>query len=274
MLTIGEFSNICQVSTKTLRYYGEIGLIKPCQINPENGYRYYAIEQLETMLLIERLKSYDFSLDEIKNIINSNQSVDELLCLQLMKKRQEIAKQVQLLNHNLKQLEDDINNLNQGKSIMAYLDDIDVQLVDVDKMNLLSIRKKVNQDQIANEYKICFNQLLMKIADDKLTIVAPPMVLFHDSEFTPLGFDIEFAIPIKEWVSNTREFHPRLCLKTVVHGAYTSLSSIYAMQTTWAQSNGYESIDALYEVYVNDPSEVKDESELITEVYYPVRKRR
>ena len=47
MLTIGEFSNICKVSTKTLRYYAEIGLIEPSEVNPENGYRYYAIEQLE-----------------------------------------------------------------------------------------------------------------------------------------------------------------------------------------------------------------------------------
>ena len=47
MLTIGEFSNICKVSTKTLRYYAEIGLLEPSEVNPENGYRYYAIEQLE-----------------------------------------------------------------------------------------------------------------------------------------------------------------------------------------------------------------------------------
>ena len=66
MLSIGEFSNICKVSTKTLRYYDEIGLLKPSEINPENGYRYYAIEQLEKMLFINRLKSYSFSLDEIK----------------------------------------------------------------------------------------------------------------------------------------------------------------------------------------------------------------
>ena len=50
MLSIGEFSNICQVSTKTLRYYAEIGLILPDEINPENGYRYYSIEQLKRML--------------------------------------------------------------------------------------------------------------------------------------------------------------------------------------------------------------------------------
>ena len=35
MLTIGEFSNICRVSTKTLRYYAEIGLILPDEINPK-----------------------------------------------------------------------------------------------------------------------------------------------------------------------------------------------------------------------------------------------
>lgn len=50
MLSIGEFSNICQVSTKTLRYYAEIGLILPDEINPENGYRYYSIEQLNNFV--------------------------------------------------------------------------------------------------------------------------------------------------------------------------------------------------------------------------------
>ena len=69
MLSIGEFSKICQVSTKTLRYYAEIGLILPNEINYENGYRYYSIEQLETMLFIKRLKSYNFSLEQIKVIL-------------------------------------------------------------------------------------------------------------------------------------------------------------------------------------------------------------
>ena len=79
MLTIGEFSNICRVSTKTLRYYAEIGLILPDEINPENGYRYYSIEQLEKMLLINRLKDYCFSLEEIKSILDSEERMDEVL---------------------------------------------------------------------------------------------------------------------------------------------------------------------------------------------------
>ena len=56
MLSIGEFSNICKVSTKTLRYYAEIGLLEPSEVNPENGYRYYSIDQLEKMLFISIVK--------------------------------------------------------------------------------------------------------------------------------------------------------------------------------------------------------------------------
>ena len=90
MLSIGEFSRICKVSTKTLRYYDEIGLIKPSKINPENNYRYYSIEQLETMLFINRLKQYNFSLEEIRTIITSEEIPNEKLCLELYKKKKKL----------------------------------------------------------------------------------------------------------------------------------------------------------------------------------------
>ena len=94
MLSIGEFSNICKVSTKTLRYYAEIGLLEPSEVNPENGYRYYAIEQLEKMLFINRLKAYSFSLDEIKAILRSEEIQEDHLYLSLIRKKKEIEKQV------------------------------------------------------------------------------------------------------------------------------------------------------------------------------------
>ncbi len=43
MLSIGEFSKISHLTMKTLRYYDEIGLLKPAFIDPKNGYRYYDI---------------------------------------------------------------------------------------------------------------------------------------------------------------------------------------------------------------------------------------
>lgn len=273
MLSIGEFSNICKVSTKTLRYYAEIGLILPDKINPENGYRYYSIEQLETMLFINRLKSYNFSLEEIKTILNSEELQDEKLYFALNKKKKEIEKQVKDFEKTLSELNNDILNLQRGKSIMSYLENIDVQLVEVPMMYLLSIRKMVQEYEFVEEYKKCFNRLFKKIQDNKLTRIAPPMVLFHSAEYTPFGLDTEFAIPVKDYVTGTRDFHPGLCLKTVVHGPYSNLSSVYTKQHEWAEKEGYECSNALYEVYVTDPTQVAKESELITEVYYPVKKK-
>ena len=129
MLSIGEFSSICRVSTKTLRYYDEIGLLTPSEINPQNGYRYYAIEQMETLLFINRLKTYSFSLDEIKEIIHSDMLQDGSICHVLLRKKEEIEKRIHETGIMLEQLNGDIFNLQQGKSIMSYMNDIDVQLV-------------------------------------------------------------------------------------------------------------------------------------------------
>lgn len=273
MLSIGEFSNICKVSTKTLRYYAEIGLILPEKINPENGYRYYSITQLETMLFINRLKLYNFSLEEIKTILESEESKDEKLCLALAKKKKELDKKLQLYQNALDQLDEDILTLQQGKSIMSYLDEIEIQLVEMSSMNLLSICKLVQEDEFEEAYTECFGKLFREITFNQLTVAMAPMVLFHSSEFTPLGLDTEFAILIKDSKIKTREFNPGLCLKTTLYGSYSNLPAVYTKQREWAEKNGYENTEALYEIYINDPSQVSSESELITEVYYPVKKK-
>ena len=272
MLSIGEFSNICKVSTKTLRYYAEIGLLEPSEVNPENGYRYYSIEQLEKMLFINRLKAYSFSLDEIKVIMQLEGEEGDNLYLTFIHKKKEIEKQVHNFNQILTQLENDILAIKQGKSIMSYMDDIDVQLVEVPMMYLLSIRKKVQVDDYPREYASCFGKLFKKIAVGGLTMAGPPMALFHSAEFTPDGLDTEFAIPVKEYATGTRDFNPGLCVKTVVRGAYSELSSVYAKQREWAEKEGFKCNNALYETYVTDPSQIADEEENITEVYYTVKK--
>ena len=58
MLSIGEFSRVCGVTSRTLRYYDKINLIKPSHIDIASGYRFYDLGQLRQMLFINRLKSY------------------------------------------------------------------------------------------------------------------------------------------------------------------------------------------------------------------------
>ena len=74
-LKIGEFSKLCNVSVKTLRYYDDIDLFKPSEIDLFSGYRYYTEEQLDDIYLIMELKEAGFSLLEI--IDNWNNWNDE-----------------------------------------------------------------------------------------------------------------------------------------------------------------------------------------------------
>ncbi|CEO12157.1 MerR family transcriptional regulator [[Clostridium] sordellii] len=74
--TIGEISKLSSISLKTLRYYDEIGLLKPKYVNKENNYRYYSIEQLTTIDLIKLFKSTGMALALIKEILNSQSNLD------------------------------------------------------------------------------------------------------------------------------------------------------------------------------------------------------
>lgn len=67
MYKIGEFSKITNLSVKTLRYYNEIGLLLPEEVDIYTGYRYYGDRNLEEVKLIKELKGAGFTLEEIIN---------------------------------------------------------------------------------------------------------------------------------------------------------------------------------------------------------------
>lgn len=65
---IGEVADICNVTIRTLRYYEELGLITPTNVDIYTGYRYYDEENVKKIKQILMLKDLNFSLDEIKNM--------------------------------------------------------------------------------------------------------------------------------------------------------------------------------------------------------------
>lgn len=90
MLSIGEFSKMGHITTKTLRYYDEIGLLRPVWINSATGYRYYDVLQLKTLLQINRLKGYGFSLEEVSAVLTAGQN--RHLLLSMLKKSKKNTK--------------------------------------------------------------------------------------------------------------------------------------------------------------------------------------
>ncbi|GIO08784.1 MerR family transcriptional regulator [Brevibacillus reuszeri] len=275
MLSIGEFSKICEVSTKTLRYYEEIGLLNPVEINPDSGYRYYSIGQLKTMLFINRLKSYYFSLEEIKAILDTEEDhTEEKLYSTLTRKRSELQEKLHALEYTLKQISNDLHQLEKGIPVMSYLDEIDVQLVETKPMTLLYMRKLMSRNDYVAGYGAYFSRLYEKVAKEKLTLLGTPITIYHSSEYNPDGNDTEFAIPIREAVKGTRDMPGCLCARSVWKGPYSDLTSIYARLREWIEKEGYEMVRSPYEVYVTDPNQTSGASkDMVTEVYFPIKKK-
>lgn len=275
MLSIGEFSRICEVTPKTLRYYEEIGLLYPEEISLENGYRYYSIKQLEKMLLINRLKSYKLSLEEIKVITGAmGVSSDKQLLYALLRQKDVLLNQIDKISAIIRQIDFDIQQMKVGKSIMSYLLDIDVRLVEYPQQNILYLRKKLTHEECLNGYSQFFCKLYQKIATEKLTVMGPAITIYHNPGCELFEFEIEFAVPIKEVVTGTRDFQNGLCVKSTLNGSYASITSIYARQQEWAESNGYDFIKSPFELYITEPNATNTPDDYITEIYYPVIKRR
>ena len=78
MLKIGDFSKLAQVSVKTLRYYGQLGLLKPAWTDRFTSYRYYALDQLPRLNRILALKDLGFSLEQIRRLLRDDLSAAEL----------------------------------------------------------------------------------------------------------------------------------------------------------------------------------------------------
>lgn len=268
MLSIGTFSKISKVTTKTLRYYDEIGLIKPVYINEENGYRYYNIEQLKTILLINRLKLYNFSLEEILTLLNNPYNENELSLL-IKKKQNDIQKNINHYKYVIKQMSQDILNLEKGIHIMSYLDNIQVKLIETETKNICFVRDKIN----IKDYTKHMESLIEKIKKENLTVQGEPMTIFHeyDEGFNPENSDIELAVPVKENIKGTRKLEGCLCAMATLKGPYTELVSIYARLKQFIEKEKYNVILAPYEIYITDPAQTAPENN-ITEIYVPVTK--
>ena len=64
MLKIGDFSRLSLVSVKVLRYYDELGLLRPARVDEFTGYRYYSASQLTRLNRILVLKDLGLSLQQ------------------------------------------------------------------------------------------------------------------------------------------------------------------------------------------------------------------
>ncbi len=263
MLSIGEFSKIFRCTTKTLRHYDRIGLLKPVHYNRDTGYRYYEVSQLFRMLLIQKLKKYGFTLDEIGKLLESKpKDLKTALNEKYMQKTDEIEKQKDLLG----QMKIDIWNLEKGIDIMEK-QNIEVKLAEIPDANILSLRENI----AVKNFDRLFGRVMDLLKQTDLICVGTPVAIYHSPEFDPENTDLEIGVPVNSAGNHTRVLQGGTCALAVHKGSYSTLSNTYARLAEWVEREGLCLAAPPYEKYLNSPQEAPEE-QLVTEVYFPVKK--
>lgn len=121
-MKIQELAKITGVSTKTIRYYEEIGLL-PAPARAENNYRQYSEQDVERVRLVVGARRLGLSLDEISEVLALRErraAPCRALVERLEHKADEIAERIR----ELRRLESELRSLH-ALGRMLFFDDVD-----------------------------------------------------------------------------------------------------------------------------------------------------
>lgn len=114
MIKIGDFSRLSQVPISTLRYYDEVGLLRPAAIDEASGYRFYTLEQLPLLNRILALKWLGLSLDQIAQLLAEKVPTPHIRGMLLMK-RLDLQQQMREVEERLGRVETRLKLWNRRK---------------------------------------------------------------------------------------------------------------------------------------------------------------
>jgi len=125
MITIKQVSKLLDIAPKTIRYYEDIGLLRPVN-RGDNGYRYFMPENIEELRLIKGARMAGFSIEESKELMglfkDSTRKSKDVKALTVEKTAQ-LRKKITVLNDMLITLENlSASCLGDEKSDCAILD--------------------------------------------------------------------------------------------------------------------------------------------------------
>lgn len=114
LMLIGEIADFFGVSRKAIRLYEKKGIIKPVEVDAQNGYRYYSAAQVQQLNALLELKALGFSLEEIKSVLDGD-TTKEGLQEALAKKRQAWQEAMETARYKPACLENILSNLRNSR---------------------------------------------------------------------------------------------------------------------------------------------------------------
>ena len=137
---------------KTLRYYDEIGLLQPAEVDPFTSYRYYSADQLPRLNRVLALKDLGLSLDQIARLLDEPLSPDQIRGM-LRLKQVELQEQLEEEQARLARVEQRLRQIEQEETMSTQ----EVALKKIPARSVASVRDTISIEGI--------NQLFGEVFD-------------------------------------------------------------------------------------------------------------
>ena len=253
MLKIGLFSKLSRVSIRMLRYYDEMGLLRPAYIDPNSDYRYYREDQLQTVGWITALRDMGFSLADVRRMSQLGRDAEALAPFFAARRRElqaetaKTAQQLLLLDTAEKRL---------GKEdFMQY--NITIKTIPARYAACVHTVIPRYQDEGQVWQTLCAETDHMHLVPDDPCYCA---VTFLDGEFKETDVELEAWKTVKGTYPDTP--HVKFCTLPAVtvascifRGPYSGIGEVYAALAAWIEANGYEYDGPMFNIYHVSPHE-------------------
>ena len=267
-LKIGEFSQLMQVTVKTLRHYEQKGLLLPDEVDEWTGYRYYSIDQMQKLQAIRDLQRLGFSLDEIKDLFKDNSHIPSIR--QLTEKIKETEAQLKQLITRRNRLLDWRNSRKEMKTM--------------EKFSIQSLPEIIvaSHREVLPDYAAIGSMCVEIIAPEmqRLGCKCPPpgycFTIEHDREYKPTDVDIEYCEQVEEMGEDSAIIQfkrlpavPKaLCMKHV--GPYERFHESYVEAFRYIEEHGYKPVGQFRTCYVDGVWNQEDPEKWLSIIQIPI----
>ncbi|HEV2579935.1 MAG TPA: MerR family transcriptional regulator [Ktedonobacteraceae bacterium] len=275
-MKIGDFSKLSQVSIKALRYYDEMGLLKPIETDRFTGYRNYSVGQLPRLNRILALKDMGFSLEQIAQVLNQGVSSEQLRGM-LRLKRAELQQHIADEQARLARVEARLRDIAMEDTMTDnQVANYDVVIKQVEPQLVASVRDTLPAYTAVGRL---FDEVYGYLSRSGVAgLAAIGVAIWHDNEYKTSDIDGEAAVLLKQPVAEGERIKvyelPGATMASVIHkGAFNALSQAYEAAWRWIEANGYKVIGPNREVYLYCTQPVRqDDESYVTEIQFPVEK--
>jgi DNA-binding transcriptional MerR regulator len=279
MIKIGEFSKLVQVPIATLRYYDQVGLLKPVEVDRFTGYRYYSASQLPRLHRILALKGLGFSLEQIGVVLDEGLTPEQMRGM-LRLRHAQISQQLAEAQSQLVEVEARLRQIEREEQLSTY----DVILKQVEPLLVASIRVILPDHSavgsLFGEVYAALSPYVSEALGPHPEIGGQTLVLWYDTEFKDQDVDGAAAFMLRRRVPESgrmrvHELPAAVMAATVHHGSYMTIGDAHEAILTWIEANGYRIVgpDREINLYHTMPIRLDDPS-YVTEIQYPVEKEK